>query len=83
MKIAYTSTQMIIKHAEQGLVKCIDTFITRLLANVPMRRGPAKGSTHVANIKNRKSHPDNANQMKKIVYKRKKVNCLVAGRIVS
>jgi hypothetical protein len=36
-----------------------------------MRRGPANGSTHVANIKNRKSHPDNANQRKKIVYKKK------------
>jgi hypothetical protein len=41
------------------------------LAIAPMRRGPARGSTHVAIIKNRKSHPDNANQRKKIVYKKK------------
>ena len=47
----------------------VHTCITKLLAKVPMRRGPANGSTHVANIKNRNSHPDNANQRKKIVYK--------------
>lgn len=47
------------------------TFITRLLAIVPIRSGPANGSIHVANIKTRKSHPDNANQRKKIVYKKK------------
>lgn len=49
-----------------------------------MRRGPANGSTHVANIKNRNSHPDNANQRKKIVAKllpkgvsRKSLSCFL------
>ena len=41
------------------------------MAIVPIRSGPANGSIHVANIKTRKSHPDNANQRKKIVYKKK------------
>ena len=44
-----------------------DTLITRLLATVPMRRGTANGSIHMASIKNRNSQPDNANQRKKIV----------------
>lgn len=35
-----------------------------------MRRGAANGNTHVAKIKILKSHPDNANQRKKIVYKK-------------
>jgi hypothetical protein len=47
-----------------------NTFITRLLAIVPIRSGPANGSIHVANIKIRKSQPDSANQRKKIVYKK-------------
>lgn len=44
-------------------------LMMRLLATVPMRRGPAKGRIQVANIRHRKSHPDNANQRKKIVAK--------------
>lgn len=34
-----------------------------------MRSGPANGSTHTANMKNRNIHPDRANQMKNIVVK--------------
>nr|AFK43508.1 unknown [Lotus japonicus] len=34
-----------------------------------MRRGPANGSTQVAMMRMRKSQPDNANQMKKMVAK--------------
>lgn len=45
--------------------------MTRLFATVPMRRGAANGRIHVAYIKKRNNHPDNANQRKKIVYKGK------------
>ena len=54
-----------------------DTLITRLLATVPMRRGPANGSIHVANIKNRNSQPDIANQRKKIVCKQIKKTLII------
>jgi len=37
------------------------------LANVPIRRGAANGSTQVAKMKNLNNQPDNANQRKKIV----------------
>lgn len=50
------------------------TLMTRLLATVPMRSGAAIGRTHVANIRIRNSHPDNANQRKKIVYEDTKDN---------
>lgn len=59
-------------------------LMTRLFATVPIRRGPANGSTHVAKIKTRKSHPDNANHKKKNVTKllpkgvsRKSLICLL------
>lgn len=42
--------------------------MTKLFATAPMRRGPAKGNTQVANIRMRNSHPDRANHRKKIVY---------------
>lgn len=41
----------------------------KLLATVPMRRGPASGSIHVPNIKKRNIHPDSANQRKNSVCK--------------
>ena len=47
--------------------------MARFLATVPMRRGPANGSNHVPNIKNRNNHPDRANQRKNIVYKYREI----------
>jgi hypothetical protein len=42
------------------------------LPNVPRRSGAAKGRTNVPKMKTLNSHPDSANQMKKIVYIKKK-----------
>jgi len=44
-------------------------LMTKLLATAPMRRGPAIGRTQVAIIITRNSHPERANQRKKIVAK--------------
>lgn len=59
-------------------------LMTILLAIAVSKRGPAKGNTHVANIKKRNNHPDRANQIKKIVAKllpigvsRKSLNCFL------
>lgn len=41
------------------------------LPNVPRRSGAAKGRTNVPKMKTLNSHPDSANQMKKIVYIKK------------
>lgn len=50
------------------------TSIAKLFANVPMRRGAANGSSHVAKMINLNIHPDNANQRKKIVYRQENVS---------
>lgn len=42
-------------------------LMTILFAIAPIRRGPANGSTQVANIRTRNSHPDSANHRKKTV----------------
>jgi hypothetical protein len=41
--------------------------MAKLLAKAPIRRGAAKGRTHVAKIKNLKNHPDKKNHTKNSV----------------
>jgi len=60
-----------LKNAEKEQSFISYTLMTKLLATAPMRRGPAIGRTQVAIIITRNSHPERANQRKKIVWKRK------------